>query len=196
MEWILVPTFAWLFHSSTLWFTVPALIGTLYFVFSLVFGEILDGDIGEASADGGLSGAPSAEFNVLSTQTLAALLMGGGWSGLGAYHMLDMSMAGAALFAVAMGFGYAYLVYRLLRAVARIQGSGNISLADTIGLHGDVYIEIPGENAGVGRVAVVVKGRRREYNARSDSPEAIHTRARVRVTGADEASNTLSVIKE
>lgn len=192
------------------WFTIPAVAGTLYFLIKLFFqglgGDMdhsldlhadFDGDF-DADLDGNLDtevGHESAshDFKVVSLQTLSAFFMGGGWMGLAAYRLLDLSPAVASLVAVASGAGVGWLLLTLLRATLRLQNSGNIDLGDTVGLVGEVYVHVPGWGRGAGRVTLVVRDRRREYNAVQSGEVEIPTGARVRVASANRGSNTLTV---
>lgn len=106
----------WLFSNQAYLFSVPAIAGTAYFLISLVLGELggdLDADI-DLDLDGG--DTPTAEFRVLSLQTISAFAMGSGWTGITAYRVLDMSFTGATVVAIVCGIASAWLIVTLLRA--------------------------------------------------------------------------------
>ena len=184
------------------WFTVPAVAGTLYFLIQMLFQGIgADADM-DMDVDFDVSGdintdvshhTAGHDLKVLSLQTLSAFFMGGGWMGLAAYRLLDLSPSVSALIAVGAGVAVGWMLVTLLRATLRLQNSGNIDFADTVGLTGEVYIEIPSTGKGVGRVKMVIQERLREYNAVQTGEVAIPTGTRVRVTAANQGSHTLSV---
>ena len=58
----------WLLGGNAWWFSVPALLGTAYFVLNLVIGEMgADADLDVDAAD-----SPTSEFRVLSLQSISA----------------------------------------------------------------------------------------------------------------------------
>lgn len=174
------------------WFTIPAVIGTLYFLIQMFF-QGIGGDLDvDLDTDIGHDGA-GHDFKVLSLQTLSAFFMGGGWMGLAAYRLLELSPAPAALVAVGSGVAVGWLLLTLLRAMLKLQNSGNITLDEAVGLTGQVYVHIPEVGRGSGRVTVIIENHQREYNAVQEGEVAIPTGTAVRIVRANEASNTLSV---
>lgn len=182
------------FGGIASWFTVPAIIGTLYFVIQMVFqGVGADTDL-DADFDPDIPHDTAGhEMKVLSLQTLSAFCMGAGWMGLAAYRLLDLSPGMSSLVALVAGVVVGWMLVALLRAMLRLQNSGNIELADTVGLSGEVYIAVPGAGAGSGRVKLVVRDHLREYHAVQEGHSAIPTGTPVRVTGSNPGSNTLTV---
>ena len=188
---------AWLFDDNAYLFSVPAILGTVYFLLNLLMGELggdadADLDLSSGGADG-VGDSPAAEFRVLSLQTISAFAMGSGWMGLAALRVMDASFAVSTLIAIAAGVAVAWVLVSLLRALWRLQSSGNIPLDATLGQTGTVYIEIPPKGEGSGRVTVVVNTRRREYSAVQHGESPIASRTRVGIVGVDHASNTVSV---
>lgn len=176
------------------WFTVPAVFGTLYFVIQLVFQGIgADTDL-DADFDPDIPhDTPGHELKVLSLQTLSAFFMGGGWMGLAAYRLLDLSPLVSSLIAVGAGLGVGWLLVTLLRIMLGLQNSGNIELAETVGLSGEVYVSVPEVGKGSGRIKLIIREHQREYNAVQEGQVAIPTGTRIRVARANEGSNTLTV---
>ncbi len=186
-----------LFANGAIWFSVPALLGTLVLVLQLVLGQ-LGGDL-DADIDTGMDGdfgegdSPGSEFGWLSIQTIAAFAMGSGWMGLAAMRALEVGFPVAVLIAIASGFAIAWLMVTLMRSFLKLQRSDNITLDQTVGLEGTVYIMVPPSGQGRGRVTVVIGDRRREMDAVQDGAEALAANARVRVARVDRAGNAVSV---
>ncbi len=173
------------------WFTVPAVVGTLYFVLQLVLMEA-GGDM-DADFDADIDTSIGHEFKVLSLQTISAFFMGGGWMGLAAYRLLDQSPTVSSLIAIGSGFGVGWLLVTLLRMMLKFQASGNIDLGAAVGLEGEVYIEVPVHDKGSGRVTLIIREHQRRFDAVQDGEVVIPSSTRVRVIRADAASNTLLV---
>ncbi len=171
-----------LFADRAAWFAIPALLGTGYLVISMVLDQ-LGGGLAEDGVLDGVGGEidHGADFSVLSLQSISAFLCGGGWMGLATLKFTDLSFTAAALIAIVSGVAVGWGFTKLMRALLRLQRSGNISIANAKGRSGTVYIEVPPANEGRGRVQVVVQGRRREFDAtqRGDAPIPRNTSVRV-----------------
>ncbi|MFI4893032.1 MAG: hypothetical protein ACIAQ0_06290 [Phycisphaerales bacterium JB058] len=188
-----------LFENGGVWFTIPAIIGTVYFLFQIFLGG-LGGDLdlgidADLDFDSGLGGgdAPGVEVGVLSLQTLSAFFMASGWSGFAALRLLGMDMTGAVLVAVVAGVAFSWMLVWLMRKMLLLQNSGNVRIGQTVGLAGDVYIQVPPAGQGTGRVKLVLGTRQREFNAVQSGTEPIATSTRIRVVQADPTTNTLTV---
>lgn len=182
-----------LFADGAIWFSVPALVGTVVLVLQLVLGQF-GGDLDvDLDADVGAGDSPGAEFGWLSIQTIAAFAMGSGWMGLAALRALEVSFPVAVIIAVAAGFGIAWLMVTMMRSFLSLQRSDNISLSQAVGLEGTVSVMIPPSGQGRGRVMVVVSERRRELDAVQAGAEVLPSNTRVKVASADAPGNCVTV---
>lgn len=175
------------------WFTVPAVVGTLYFLIQLTVMEVggdfdLDTEVDTAGHD-----TPGHEFKVLSLQTLSAFLMGGGWLGFGAYRFLEVGPFLSSVVAVLSGVAVGWLLVTLLRKLLKFQSSGNIDLDDMVGLIGEVYVQVPPEGQGSGRVRVIIDGHQREVNATQFGESSIDTATRVKIKRTSPVTNSIVV---
>lgn len=189
-----------LFTGQTIFFSVPALIGTIFFTLrlALIFIGIGDGhgdmDVAshaDASGVGADSHHSSELFKILSIQSIAAFLMGFGWGGLGGLRGAGWEFGTAILSGVAGGVAMVWLLTWLLKLVHDLQSSGTVSIQDAAHAQGDVYVTVPQRGAGSGQVRVVIDERQRIYNAVSES-EALPTSTRIRVKCIN-SDNTLTV---
>lgn len=104
----------------------------------------------------------------------------GGWMGVVAINW-GIPIPGAVLLALLAGWMALYFVAWSLRAVMRLQQSGNIVLDNAIGLTGEVYIPIPPLKSGVGKVNIVIQDRLSEVNAVTDTEHTIKTGEKITV---------------
>ncbi len=187
----------WLIGAQALWFSVPAVAGTMYFLLQLVLGQ-LGGDVDmdtefDLDANGGDVGG---DFRVVSLQTLSTFAMASGWMGLATLNFTNSGMTVAAVVAVLSGIAVAWFLLFLLRALFKLQSSGNLDLSSAIGKTGRVYILIPPMGEGRGKVQLVVQGRQAVLNAVQTGSEPIASRTPVRVVEIDKARNVMIVEQE
>ena len=187
------------FGDGAGWFSVPAMLGTCFFLLRLAMMSVGgDGDAGGDLDSGGDAGMhhdadSTSAFKVLSIQTIATFTMGFGWGGLCGYRGAGWDATSSLIFGLAAGAGMVWLLGKLLRIVYGLQSSGTVSIRDALGLEGDAYIAIPGRREGRGRVRLVIGDRQRDYNAVTDE-DAIESHARVRITAVND-DNTVTVTK-
>jgi hypothetical protein len=190
------------FSDNATWYSVPALVGSGIFLVRLALmfmghagGMDVDHDVSiDAHADvpdAHHDGDSNAAFKILSLQTIAAFAMGFGWGGLGVVRGTHWDPLWAVPVGIAMGAAMVWVLGLLLKAAYDLQSSGNIRLADAVGVDGTVYVTVPAEGSGKGQVQLVLSNRQRIYNAVTDGP-AITTRSRVRVVGVND-DNTVTV---
>ena len=193
------------FGPIATWFTVPTVLGTLFFSLrtALMFVGGADGGV-DADVDFDVdvdvdldtdvdAGDSTDAFKVLSIQSIAAFTMGFGWGGLGGLKGLGWSPAMSAAFGVASGVGMLWLLGTMLKAVYRLQSSGNIPIAQTLEVEGRVYAAIPARGEGKGRVRLVIDDRERFYKASTEG-DALPSRERVRVVSINE-DNSVTVTR-
>ena len=195
------------FGPIAVWFTVPALVGTLFFSLrtALMFvggaegGADADFDIDvdvdvDVDVDMDADADHSTEaFKVLSVQSIAAFMMGFGWGGLGGLRGAGWSVVMSTAAGLAAGVGMVWLLGKLLQAVYRLQSSGNVPIASTIDLEGSVYTAIAGHNEGRGQIRLIVGDRERFYRAVTEG-ETLPSRERVRVVGVND-DNSVTVAR-
>ncbi len=188
-----------LFGGHAAWFTIPAIVGTGFFilrvVLMLVGGDIDDGaggiddvdlDLDDLDAD-----ASDKSFEIVSLQSVVTFAMGFGLGGLGAYRGSGLGVWPSVAIATVIGVGFVWVLAWMLTKVYRLQSSGNVSLRHAVGREAEVYVRVPGERTGSGIVRVVIDERMREYSALTEGGQ-IERGTRVRVTAAT-ADNTLIV---
>lgn len=82
--------------------------------------------------------------------------------------------------ALAAGSVVLFSVAMLLRWQRRLSSSGTIEASGAVGKHARVYLRIPAENKGFGKITVELQGRTAEYAAFTRGPE-LATGSTVRV---------------
>ena len=155
-------------------------------------GDMADGSV-DVGADVDVSGAdhPGTGMNLLTFRNFINFLIGFGWSAI----LLQDSIPSVGLrtvVSVFVGVLLVALVMLLFRWLMGMQESGNINVfKSAVDCQGTVYLTVPGERSGEGKVQITINDAVREYAAVTDGPE-LKTGTRIRVVEAVSA-NTLLV---
>ena len=150
------------------------------------------GDIGDieipdapeaAEGSGGVGkGAFDAQgMRLFTIRGIVAFLMVGSWVGFVA------SRAGihefiAVVFALISGTVSLFGMAKLMQALMGLNQDGSLRVKNALGQIGTVYIKIPGGEAGVGKVNVMVQERLCEFDAVTESGDELKTGETVYVT--------------
>lgn len=127
------------------------------------------------------SAAANWLFGVISFRTVVAAFTFFGLAGLAAG---SANFNGPLTFVVALASGAAamYGVHFLMRSLHKFGADGTIRIAGAVGKTGTVYIPIPADKGGAGKVQLNLQNRLVEYEAVTDGGEKLPTGARVVVT--------------
>ena len=133
--------------------------------------DIPDGDHGRST---GLCGSSAL-------RTGGAGLAFFGWAGRGA-ETTGVSAPSVLLVAVAAGAAAMMGVYWMMRGMRKLQADGSVRIQRSVGRHGNVYLRIPGNRSGSGKIQFNLQNRTMEYSAITSGPE-LPTGAKVVVVG-------------
>ncbi len=164
-------------------FALIALPSTLLIVIQTVLMLIgIGGDSGadaDVDIDDGIE-VPDDGLAIFSVRGVTSMLCITGWV---AVALLETSLPQGVSIAIAIACGVATLIGMayLMRAVYRLQSSGNIDVENCVGKIGEVYIPIPSTGNGSGKVSLTVQEKFSEFTAITTSAEQLKTGAFVRV---------------
>ncbi len=174
--------------------TVILLIQTILLFFGIGDGGVDTNvsDVGgiDGAGDGDLSeipnGSDSDGLTVFSIRGIVAMLCIGGWAGI---VLLDtgISVALGIVLAVVIGVAALFGMAFLMRALTRLQSSGNIVLDHAVGKTGKVYLTIPASMTGSGKINITVQDTYTEFEAVTRDETPIKTGEAVYVESVDEA---------
>jgi len=136
------------------------------------------------AADGVQHPDSSWLFSVISFRTLIAAAAFFGVAGKAALSM-GVSQSVSLLLAIAAGWGAMYGMYWLMRSVAGFASSGNERIGNAVGRRATVYIPIPANGQGRGKVQVSMQNRIVEFQAVTDEEERLRTGEPVEVIAVD-----------
>jgi hypothetical protein len=120
----------------------------------------VDGDVDVHDVDHGghVGDAGDSFMKVLSFKTIVAFLTFFGLTGLAC---LEAGVDSTWTFIGSVGAGLAalYIVAWLMALLWKLRSEGNEDLRNAIGTKGKVYLRIPGNEEGIGKVTITVQGR-------------------------------------
>jgi len=169
-------------------------------------GEAFDGDIDVDAnlddVDDGSFGGSSDVFNqesffslgglkIVTIRGVLAFLSIGGWV---VFIMADSSPVWLAiLIGVLSGSVAAVLLAFVMRAIFRLESSGNLDYSTAVGKTATVYIRIPKNNEGKGKIMLVHQGKMIEVDAITKEVNEIITKKEVIIVGLED--DTTFIVK-
>jgi membrane protein implicated in regulation of membrane protease activity len=121
-------------------------------------------------------------FGVLSFRTLVTAAAFFGLAGLAAQKS-GFAPTSSLLVGVMAGVAAMYGMYWLTRSISSLDSSGNQRIGNAVGRRATVYIPIPADQKGAGKVHLSMQNRIVEYQAVTDEPEKLKTGEAVEVVG-------------
>ena len=138
-----------------------------------------DADFDLDTSDGSFDADPS--MNLLTFRNLVNFCMGFGWTAV-LMHEKIQSNALLIIVSVIVGILLVTVVMWIFKWLSGMQQTGNIDVhKSAVGCEGKVYLTIPGERKGEGKVQITINNVVREYDAVTDG-ETIPTGKAIKVT--------------
>ena len=138
-----------------------------------------DADFDLDTSDGSFDADPS--MNLLTFRNLVNFCLGFGWTAV-LMHEKIQSNALLIIVSVIVGILLVTVVMWIFKWLSEMQQTGNIDVhKSAIGCEGKVYLTIPGERKGEGKVQITINNAVREYDAVTDG-ETIPTGKAIKVT--------------
>ena len=138
-----------------------------------------DADFDLDTSDGSFDADPS--MNLLTFRNLVNFCLGFGWTAV-LMHEKIQSNALLIIVSVIVGILLVTVVMWIFKWLSGMQQTGNIDVhKSAVGFEGKVYLTIPGERKGEGKVQITINNAVREYDAVTDG-ETIPTGKAIKVT--------------
>ncbi len=159
--------------------TLILLIQTVLVLFGLGDNDA-DADI---DADTDLDNDGLALFSIRGIMSMLAVM---GWS---AVALLETSLyeAISIIISTVLGLATLFAIAYIMKLVSKLQASGNIDMGSAVNKVGEVYIPIPPNASGSGKINLTVQEKYCEFNAITTYSETLKTGAYVRVVAVNEA---------
>ena len=171
-----------------------AIASSLIFIIETVLTFIgadveMDMDTDFDMPDGGFEGDPS--MNLYTFRNLVNFLLGMSWTAIILNGQIN-SKTLLMLIAFAVGALLVFVVMMMFKGLSKMQQSGNIDVYKTaVGCNGKLYLTVPGERKGIGKVQININNSVREYDALTDSEDDLKTGTSIKVTEVLDASTLI-----
>ncbi len=132
--------------------------------------------------DGDLSGSDEA-FQLFSFRNLINFLLGLSWAGISFYHTISNALLLIAL-SFLVGVLFVYVFFVIIKQIQKLAEDNSFQFANTLNKTGEVYLHIPANKTGKGKVIISVNGSVHELDAITNGA-AIGTGSMVKVVGLE-----------
>ncbi|MCT4542737.1 MAG: hypothetical protein N4A63_04265 [Vallitalea sp.] len=166
-----------------------AIPSTLVLVIQTILTLIGIGDGGDANVDIDIDSdfdsdlsdtVTSADFKFISIRGILSFLTIFGWTGV-SLSSTNMPPYLIIIISTIAGLIAMIVVALLFYAVSKMQSNGVIRYKNALGCNGEVYIPIPANKKGIGKIQVTIQERLVEVDAMTTSNKPITTGSMVRV---------------
>lgn len=144
--------------------------------------DILFDDINADTVECSHNNSIGDGLSVFSVRGIVAFMSICGWVGI-ALIDLGLNVILSCVIAFQSGIVSMFLIALAFKYSKKLESTGNVNIRNAIGLPAQVYLRIPSNRQGQGKVNVTVQNRFREYSAVTDFDQEIKTGSHVVVTG-------------
>lgn len=158
--------------QQAFWWTAIAasLIFLVQTILTLTGSDASDGI--NADFDGNLDHA-DAPFQLFSFRNLVNFLLGFGWAGVAFYETINNKTL-LVIVAALVGIIFIVMYFVIIKQILKLSEDNTFDINKLIGKSGEVYLNIPSEKTGMGKILISLNGSNHELIAVSEK-EAIQS---------------------
>lgn len=163
-----------------------ALIASAIFIIQTILtfiGSDHSADGVNADFSGNLDGV-HAPFQMFSLRNLVNFMLGFGWTGVAFYNTISNSVL-LIIVAVIVGVLFVLLFFFVIKQFLKLSEDNTFNINKLVGRSGDVYLAIPANMSGKGKIQISLNGTSHELLAMTHG-DFIPTGSIVTVTAVDE----------
>lgn len=188
--WNALPLIEQVFFFMAIPATVILLIQTVLLIFG--GGDDVGLDSDTSGLDGGFDvgdgSSPHTDnhafdsdgVRIFTVRGIMAFFTVGGWAGVVAVE-LGLPDAASVVISAVLGLLALFGIAKLIQVLMKLQETGNIDPRKALGQTGQVYLTIPAESAGQGKINIMLGDSLSEFEAITYDKQPIKTGSRVRV---------------
>lgn len=121
----------------------------------------------EADFDSNLDGI-DAPFQLFSLRNLINFLLGFSWTGIALFNTISNHTLLIAI-AVIVGVGFVYLFFIIIKQIIKLAEDNSFHITSTLNKTAEVYLPIPAEKKGKGKVLISINGAIHELDAMTEN---------------------------
>ncbi|MFV0305400.1 MAG: serine protease [Moheibacter sp.] len=162
-------------------FWIVAIVASSIFLIQTLL-TFLGGDSStglEADFDGDLDHV-DAPFQLFSLRNLINFLLGFGWTGVAFYNSISSKSTLIGI-AIVVGIIFVALFFFLISQILKLTEDNTFNIQQLVGKTGEVYLNIPPNKSGVGKVQISWQGSNHELQAMTESKETISSSSIIKV---------------
>lgn len=161
--------------------TIPATVFFIGMVVMTILGTSADTDVDvDTDVDSDLAHGDTIPFQFISLKNLTAFFAVFGWSGIGFLHA-GLSVLLTIFLSIVCGLIMMAIMASLFYFMSKMVESGTLKMKNAVGRLGEVYLTIPPNRKGMGKVQLNVQGSLRTLDAITDEPEPLKTSSIIQV---------------
>lgn len=173
-------------------FWLIAIPASLIFVFQTIMtflgSDSYDGL--QPDFDGDVSGSDSP-FQLFSLRNLVNFLLGFSWTGISFFNTISNKPLLIAS-SLAVGVLFVFIFFLIIKQVQKLAEDNSFNISNTLNKTADVYLTIPGNKTGKGKIMISVNGSFHELDAMTED-EKILSGAVVKVVKIE--NNNILIVK-
>ncbi len=159
---------------------IPSTVVFLVLLGMTIFGgDVSDTDI-DTNIDAHIADGDSIPFQFLSLKNIVAFFAVFGWSGIGFINAGRAAWL-VVILAVICGLLMMLAMAALFYFMSKLAENGTLKMKNAVGKLGEVYLVIPANRGGMGKVQLNVQGSLRTLDALTDENSAIPTNSIIEV---------------
>ncbi len=160
-----------------------AIASSLIFIFQTILSFF--GSDSDVDADFDIDGDASHSFHIFSFRNLINFLLGFSWSGI-AFFDLTSNKIILMVVSVVIGLVFVFIFFLVMKTMMKLAENNSFNINNTINKTADVYLTIPANKSGKGKILISVKGSVHELNAITTHQEAIKSGQLVKIVSVVE----------
>lgn len=157
-------------------------------IMTFLGGDMNDGL--EADFDGNLE--DHGPFQLFSLRNLINFLLGFSWSGISFYAIIPNKSI-LIIVSFLIGILFVAIFFFVIQQILKLSEDNTFKLEDTIGKVAEIYLPIPANRSGIGKVLITYNGSTRELDAMTEG-KRIETKALVRIIKTE--NNQLLIVEK
>ncbi len=146
----------------------------------MTFVGLDSGDGLDADFDSDLDAGDGGPSQIFSLRNLINFLLGFSWTGVSLYNKIDNKFY-VGLIATVVGLIFLFLFFFVIRQLKKLAEDNSFKLQNTIEKIGEVYLTIPAEKKGSGKILISVNGAMHELTAATEENVNLQSGSLVKV---------------